>query len=320
MKENKRSSLRIRWLFWLCALICLCACQPINPQRAPALPESERAALPHTPADHVEPTLDPDAPLPIFDTHMHYSQEAWSVFSPAEIIDKLENAHVERAVVSSTPDDGTRMLYAADPARIVPFLRPYRGNVTSSNWYLVESTLPYLTERLATPLHEDGAYRGIGEFHLHYEGDANTPIVREVARMAVERGYYLNVHSDAAAVRAIFANEPEIKILWAHAGMTEPPNVVSQMLDDFANLWTDISYRENAIAPDGVLDPAWRDLFLRHPDRITIGSDTWINPRWRGYQQIIEFDRGWLNQLPREVAEQIAWANAARLFGATDFR
>ena len=46
------------------------------------------------------------------------------------------------------------------------------------------------------------------------------------------------------------------------------------------------------------------------------GSDTWIPSRWERYQDIIEFDRGWLSQLPPEVAQQIAYNNAVRLFGA----
>ena len=87
-------------------------------------------------------------------------------------------------------------------------------------------------------------------------------------------------------------------------------------MDKYENLWADISIREYQIAPDGELDPSWEALFLKHPDRITIGSDTWIPSRWERYQDIIEFDRGWLSQLPSEVAQQIAYDNAVRLFGA----
>ena len=32
-------------------------------------------------------------------------------------------------------------------------------------------------------------------------------------------------------------------------------------------------------------------------------------------QEIIEYDRGWLNQLPPGVVQQIAYGNAVRLFG-----
>ena len=159
-------------------------------------------------------------------------------------------------------------------------------------------------------------YSGIGEFHLHDVSNTNLPAVQAVARIAVQEEFFLHVHSDAQVIDAVFELEPEVKILWAHAGLSDPPDVVSATLDKHENLWTDISIREGQIAPNGILDPAWRELFLRHPDRITIGSDTWIPPRWRGYEQIIEGDRIWLEQLPRDVAEQIAYRNAVRLFGA----
>ena len=249
--------------------------------------------------------------LPIFDTHVHYSQNAWEAFPPGEIIGKLQQANVPRALVSSSPDDGTRLLYELDPDRIVPFLRPYHDEVTSSNWFEDDTILSYFRDRLETPI-----YQGIGEFHLHFDGNADAPIVRQTARLAVERGFYLHVHSNAQAIRTIFGYEPEVKILWAHAGLSEPPQVVLEMMDEYQNLWADISIREYQIAPAGKLDPVWEALFLKHPDRITIGSDTWIPSRWEQYQDIIEFDRGWLNQLPPDVAQQIAYGNAVRLFGA----
>jgi hypothetical protein len=249
--------------------------------------------------------------LPIFDTHVHYSQDAWAQFSPGDIIGKLEQANVPRALVSSSPDEGTRRLYELDPDRIVPFLRPYHDQVTSGNWFENDTVLPYFRNRLETPI-----YQGLGEIHLHFDGHADAPIVRETARLAVEQGLYLHVHSNAQAIDTIFANELDARILWAHAGLSEPPEVVSAMMDKHPNLWADISIREYQIAPEGVLDPAWETLFLKHPDRITIGSDTWVPSRWENYQNIIETDRVWLNQLPPAVARQIAYGNAVRLFGA----
>jgi hypothetical protein len=247
--------------------------------------------------------------LPIFDTHAHYSQSAWGQFPPEDIIGKLIRANVARALVSSSPDEGTRKLYELDPARIVPSLRPYRGQIGPGNWYDDETALGYMEERLQTPI-----YVSIGEIHVHVES-VDSPIVMGAARMAVQKGLFLHVHSDADSVRRIFAYEPNARILWAHAGLVESPETVSQMLDEHENLWTDISIRERSIAPNGALDPAWRALFMRHPDRITIGTDTYVPSRWEAYEQIIEFDRGWLAQLPREVAEQIAYRNAVRLFG-----
>jgi predicted TIM-barrel fold metal-dependent hydrolase len=123
------------------------------------------------------------------------------------------------------------------------------------------------------------------------------------------------VHSGAAPVSALFAINPKVKILWAHAGFSAPPVVVGELLDRYAQLWTEVSYRAEDIAPNGDLDPAWEALLLRHSDRFMIGTDTWTAWRWPLYVGLIQQHRAWLRQLPNDVAEKIAHRNAARLFG-----
>jgi len=56
-------------------------------------------------------------------------------------------------------------------------------------------------------------------------------------------------------------------------------------------------------------------LFLKYPDRFIYGSDTWIPPRWGEVVALAERARGWLAQLPSDVAEDIAFRNAERIFG-----
>jgi hypothetical protein len=51
-----------------------------------------------------------------------------------------------------------------------------------------------------------------------------------------------------------------------------------------------------------------------------IGTDTYVTPRWGTYAAIVDEHRRWLAQLPRDVAEAIAYRNAVRLFGAGDAR
>ena len=65
----------------------------------------------------------------------------------------------------------------------------------------------------------------------------------------------------------------------------------------------------------GKLAPAWRELFVAHPDRFLVGSDTWVNERWAQYREIMAYYRGWLVQLPPDVASRIAFGNGERLFG-----
>jgi predicted TIM-barrel fold metal-dependent hydrolase len=55
-------------------------------------------------------------------------------------------------------------------------------------------------------------------------------------------------------------------------------------------------------------------LFLRHPDRFLVGTDTWVTSRWESVRDASEAVQRWLQQLPREVAEQIAWKTGERLF------
>ena len=157
-----------------------------------------------------------------------------------------------------------------------------------------------------------GAYKGIGEFHLHGE-DADTPVVRRVARLAMENRLHLHAHSDEVAIHRLFQIEPDAKILWAHAGFADP-EAIGKMLDRYPNLWAELAIRSD-MAPAGQLDPAWRALFLRHPDRIMIGTDTWVTPRWEALPGYLDEMRAWLRQLPQEIAEKIAYKNAIGLFG-----
>jgi hypothetical protein len=253
--------------------------------------------------------------LPIFDTHVHYGQNDWAPYPTDKVLGLFAAAGVARVLASSTPDDGTLMLHKAAPGRVVPILRPYRAGIGSSNWFNDPNLIEYLEGRLKT-----GAYKGIGEFHLFDTASAGTPQVKRVIGLAVERGIHLHVHSGAAPVAALFKIEPRLKILWAHAGMSEPPDVVEPMLDRHANLWTELSFRAGDAAPGGKLDPRWRALFEKHPDRFMIGTDTYITPRWDDYPGLVEAHRQYLMQLPRELAEKIAFRNAVRLFGGGDLR
>jgi hypothetical protein len=76
------------------------------------------------------------------------------------------------------------------------------------------------------------------------------------------------------------------------------------------------SYRSGITGADGALSAEWRGLFDRYSDRFLLGSDTWINERWFGYDTIFKEYRGWLAQLPAEQARRIANGNALRLFSA----
>jgi hypothetical protein len=250
------------------------------------------------------------ADLPIFDAHMHYKLPAWQPFPVKTVIELMDRSGVAMALVSSSPDDGTIMLREYAPNRIVPELRPYHGQAGASNWTKVPGMLAYLEKRLATYPH-----RGIGEFHIHSLDPSDSDFLKQVASLAAERQILIHLHSDAKPVQLFYELEPDLTMIWAHAGMSESPEVIGPLLERYPKLYADTSYRESDILRDGVIEPGWRDLIMRYPDRFMIGSDTWVNSQWENYAALIQINRRWLSQFPREVAEKIAYRNAEALFG-----
>lgn len=244
--------------------------------------------------------------LPIFDAHIHYNQPDWAVYSADEIFKLFDRAGVRWAMVSSTPDDGTLRLFEKGPDRIIPILRPYRTQRDMGLWTRDPSIVSYVERRLKNEI-----YRGIGEFHLSAD-QTHTAVVRGFAELAVKHGILLYAHTDDAGIEKLLRLDPHAQILWAHAGMSASPKKIARLLDRYSTLAVELSIRDD-IAPEGRLDPTWRDLFLRHSDRFSVGSDTWITSRWESLPAIHAAFRAWLKQLPRDVAEKLAFKNGLRL-------
>jgi hypothetical protein len=247
--------------------------------------------------------------LPIVDAHIHYSQPDWAAIPPEEALAILDRAGVRRALVSSTPDDGTLKLYERAPDRILPFLRPYRTRADMSGWFRDPDVQSYVEQRLAR-----GIYKGIGEFHLS-ASEVEAPVVKRFAELAAARQLFLHAHVDEHTVERLLELYPGTRILWAHAGMSASANTVGRLLDRFPALSVELSLRSD-VAPGGTLDPGWRAVFLRHPDRFLVGTDTWVTSRWNAVAEVMRQARAWLGQLPRDVAEKIAYRNAERLFSS----
>lgn len=263
-------------------------------------------AIMPTAADEIGPAI---KDIPIFDAHVHYKEPAWEPYPVKTVIELMDKTGVAMALVSSTPDEGTIKLWEYAPRRIVPELRPYHGDAGSSNWTKSAGMLDYIKGRLATYPH-----KGIGEFHIHNLDPNDRPLLAEIARMAKVRNIIVHIHSGADPVRLFYELEPGLTIIWAHAGMSEPPEVVGPMLDKYATLYADTSFRENDIFDGSDIDPAWRAIIDRHSDRLMVGTDTWVNSQWDSYEELIALNRAWLSKLPRPVAERIAYKNAAKLF------
>lgn len=249
--------------------------------------------------------------LPLFDAHVHYKEPAWDQFPVETVIELMDQNGVAMALVSSTPDAGTIMLWEYAPNRIVPELRPYHEGFGSSNWTKMDGMDAYLEGRLEAYPHE-----GIGEFHIHRLDTSDEPLFRKIIKMARQRDIYLHVHSGPEPVRWLYSLDPQVKIIWAHAGLSTPANEVYHLMEEHPALLADTSLREWDIAgPGDKLDPEWVEIIIDFQDRLMIGSDTWVNSQWENYSAIMDMNRKWLSRFPRNIAEKLAYKNAERYFG-----
>jgi len=245
---------------------------------------------------------------PIFDAHLHYSHDAWETVPVEDAIAILRKAGLKRALISSSGDEGTQRLYQAAPDLVIPELRPYRRRGEIGTWFRDDSVVGFLKEKLSK-----NRYAAIGEFHL-YGADADLPVPRAMVQLARQYNIFLHAHSDIDAVERIYKQWPQARILWAHAGFDRPENVAA-MLRRHRNLWCDLAFRTDQ-ASGGKVDPAWRKAFLEFPDRFMVGTDSYVPERWHYIPEHAQWSRGWLADLPGNVAERIAWKNGEEIFGS----
>jgi hypothetical protein len=247
------------------------------------------------------------ADLPLVDAHIHYSHDAWDIVPPQQAAELLRKSGVKRALVSSSNDEGTQKLVAEAPDIVIPELRPYRSRADTAGWVRDEGIIAYLEERLRRHV-----YVAIGEFHL-YGADADLPVPRRLVQLAKKHDLMLHAHSDADAVDRLFAQWPQARILWAHAGF-ERPEKVREMLRKYKNLWADLAFRSDH-GTGGKSPPEWRAAFLEFPDRFMVGTDTYVPERWHYVPEHSAWSRAWLSDLPPDVAERIAWKNGEAVLG-----
>ena len=239
--------------------------------------------------------------LPIADTHVHYSHDSVEMTPPERVIELMRSANLKFALVSSSDDNGTQLLTDLAPDLIVPGLRPYRRRGELNSWFTDEDALAYV-ERLLS----ENKYASIGEFHLS-GADADLEIPRRIVQLAAEYNLILHAHSDTDAVERLLAQDPTVKVLWAHSGFDSPEDIAN-MLEKHDRLWADLAFRSD-VGSGGGLSEEWMQLFTRFPDRMMLGTDTYTPERMYFIPEHAEAARAWLSSLPTDLAEKVAWRN-----------
>jgi hypothetical protein len=243
---------------------------------------------------------------------MHYSRESWTAYPPEKIAALLDQLNVRSALVSSAPDEGTFRLRSVLGDRVVPMLGPYRTGADVFSWTRDGTIVPYVESA-----YRKGVHRGFGEFHLS-AGQTTLPVVKSVLAFAQRESLFLQPHADARALGELLPLVPRATVLWAHAGVTATPEQIDAVLARWPNVWVELSLRDD-VAPNGQLDPRWRGLFAKYPDKFMVGTDTWTvggsytgNERWDAYADILKGIRAWLTELTPDLAQGIAHGNAER--------
>ena len=264
---------------------------------------------------------------PLFDTHLHYNEEAWNgregPHPPPDVLARMQRNGVRAIIANSRPNEGTRNLAQLSHTRqagvaVVPFVRLYRNRADYSNWFRDDTIYEMVLSELARGT-AAGAYRGIGEFHLYDSNNANGPVARKLMALAEDKELAVLAHVDDPAIDLLMAHTPskgaKLRLIWAHTGIGGTPVArVDALMARYPGLYGELSYRPGLTCEGGKLCPEWRQLILKYPKRFLVGSDTWTNGRWQSYDDLMKGYRAWLGDLPADVARGTAWDNAASLF------
>ncbi len=244
----------------------------------------------------------------IHDGHIHYDQDVWETLPPDDAIRMLKQQGITRALVSATPSEGAEMLYRADPEVVIPMLRPYKSWRHRYLWFNDPDLEDYLLEHL-----DRVPYRGFGEFHV-FGQDADSIPIEEMVELARERKLVLHPHTDLEGMRIFLQKAPDVVVMWAHGGFNVPADTLRELLEEYPQLYIELSLREGMLDDEQQLTLQWKQFMMDYPKRFIVGMDTYKPGRWADLPDIAAETRGWLAQLPDDVAADISRNNLDRLF------
>ena len=245
---------------------------------------------------------------PLFDVHLHYNDAHAQQFTPQQIVDKLQDNDIGRALITSSPPQLAMTLHKQAPQQVLPMLGAYQTWQDKMNWYRDEQ----LPRRIEAHL-KRGGWRAIGELHL-FAADRHSPVFKRMIELAGKYRLPLMLHADPAVIDTLYEWSPQQVVIWAHAGTFPYPDLIADYLQRYPQLYVDVSVRDQRIAPGGTLADDWYELFNRYPGRFLIGVDTFSPGRWQHFDDAVDDIETWLEQLPDALRHRLAYGNAARLF------
>ena len=176
-----------------------------------------------------------------------------------------------------------------------------------------------------------GKPHAIGEVHMRQVGrrlidrDPNAPVFGQILDVAAKFDvpvvihYELTDQAETALSRALAAHRKSTIVL-AHGG-EGPPGRLDRLLLRNPNLFVDLSgmhfQRTPALASEtGPLDPGWKALIEKMPDRFMIGVDAWAARLFEPamLDRLFAWTRRILGELKPDVAERVGHRNAVKVY------
>ncbi len=175
-----------------------------------------------------------------------------------------------------------------------------------------------------------GSYKALGEVHIRQvsrkierrpDDPAFSLILEVAAKHSVPVVIHAELHDEAAErLERALRNHRKAVIILAHGGSADP-KVLEGLLARNPNLSVDLSGMHflrtpSLAAENGPLDSRWKALIEKMPDRFLTGIDVWAPELFEPamLDRLMTWTRRILGELGPEVAERVAYKNAARLF------
>jgi len=280
--------------------------------------------------------------IPIIDVEFHWGRKM-DLKALAEKMDQNKIALTWLGPNENMGDEYSLMANQQYPSYFVPTIIHGDGPLWhGKNMDLLDK----LTQDAQT-----GQYFAMGEFEArHYPSDTNDrnvhlPLTSDsfhrIFKLSQDYGLPFMIHHEAenallAEMETMLQQYPNAKVIWNHVGRNRNyiswsrwmgTRTVREFLQKYPNLNFDLVQSPPESAPMGYrqdilydirggtvsLNPEWKQLFIDFPDRFVLGSDV-NGGRWKEYEAVFDrFRQIVLNDLPRDVAEKMAYKNAWRL-------
>jgi predicted TIM-barrel fold metal-dependent hydrolase len=268
------------------------------------------------------------------DIHLHFNWDQKEIISAQTVVERLQKNNVVLALVMGVPSELALELADAGGAWIKPFFSPYLTPAHRNYWSVDDKVLDEAQKALASR-----AYKGIGEVHLWSDlgPRRDNRIFNGLIQLAQRYDVPFMIHTEASShefFRPICQQYPRVKFMWAHAGSKLNAQQVGALLEQCPNVWPEVSVRDpwryhSLVDDDGRLLPGWRELMIKYQDRFMTGTDPvwgvtrgqrWDEPDegWDHYDELLQFHRDWLRQLPPEVERKIRLDNARAFLTGAD--